>query len=148
MYLFVQSCLGVCVSLCVNKPSVSCICSTLVNIHSLMSDSVSDTNMNPTLTRCSPNTQSHLPTTVHNTATFFSVLCEWNPSGSRGSCLFWITSSTKQNMQPLPRGHWIVAEHGVFQIHLFVLWSGWIRRKKLQAKSHRLMFKDRLEATE
>lgn len=62
-------------------------------------------------------------------------------------------SSTKQNpqnMQPLPRGHWIVAEHGFFeipQIHLFVLWSGCIQRK-LSPKSLQLMLQERLEATE
>lgn len=105
----------------------------------------------------SQNIESPLQTAVHNRAEqdFFSLLlkAEVKPFWLETSCLSWIMSSTKQNpqnMQSLPRGHWIVAEHGFFeipQIHLFVLWSGYIHRNLLP-KSLRLMLQERLEATE
>lgn len=75
------------------------------------------------------------------------LLKAWvKPFWLKPSCLSWIMSSTKQNpqnMQPLPKGHWFVAEQiWIPQIHLFVLWSGCIQRNLLP-ETHKLMLQEK-----
>lgn len=144
------------------KSSVFCSCFAPVNAHAVRSNipRVKDTNIkfwaNALLLKhwvTSPNRRPQRGTT-----TFFSVLLKAGvkPFWLEPSCLSWIMSSTKQNpqnMQPLPRGHWVAAWILYFffvstpPIHLFVLRSGCIQRNLLP-KSHRLMLQERPEATE
>lgn len=98
----------------------------------------------------SPN---HRP--QHSRTRLFSMHFKvWvKPFWLKPSCLTWIMSSRKQNpqnMQSLPRGHWIVAEllfFEILQIHLFVLWFGCLQRN-LSPKASCLMSHERLEETE
>lgn len=100
------------------KSSVFCLCFAPVNAHAVRSNipRVKDTNIkfwaNALLLKhwvTSPNRRPQRGTT-----TFFSVLLKAGvkPFWLEPSCLSWIMSSTKQNpqnMQPLPRGHWVAA---------------------------------------